>query len=127
MPYVLKTSPCQLAVGDHFEASENAMYDGLQIAQGDRLFVWHYQTEGGEGLVCSAFVEDVQFSGRRVSLRATVDRLPTHTLTINDLRNAEGRPTPMGELCRKLYNQSHGKVCQINQDAADLMETYFQT
>jgi hypothetical protein len=113
------------------------MYGGKHIAEGDTVFVFASENEGGQGLI----VRGVVTSAEAVAKKAGVERqTPRVSITIRRLASAKrqlGRNElkhltdwkdgqPGTELNFKFYRQATNKIVGISDEAAAFLDEYFQ-
>lgn len=116
--------------------AQKTMYGGKGIKQGDRIFVFASENEGGVGLIAVGVVvrskptprkPDVERQTPRVSI--TVKRTGTvkRRLGRGELKPfsdwSDGRPET--ELNFKFYRQATNKIIGISDDAAAFLRRFF--
>lgn len=116
--------------------AQKTMYGGKGIKQGDRIFVFASENEGGVGLIAVGVVvrskptprkPDVERQTPRVSI--TVKRTGTvkRRLGRGELKPfsdwSDGRPET--ELNFKFYRQATNKIIGISEDAAAFLRRFF--
>jgi hypothetical protein len=117
-------------------AAQKTMYGGRHIAEGDTVFVFASENEGGQGLVARGVVTSVQATPRkpgrerqtpRVSLTIRRTALARRPLGRGDLKPLtdwnDGRPAT--ELNFKFYRQATNKVVGISDEAAAFLGEFF--
>ena len=117
--------------------AQKIMYGGKHIAEGDTVFVFASENEGGQGLI----VRGVVTSAEAVAKNAGVERqTPRVSITIRRLASAKrqlGRNElkhltdwmdgqPGTELNFKFYRQATNKIVGISDEAAAFLDEYFQ-
>ena len=117
--------------------AQKTMYGGKHIAEGDTVFVFASENEGGQGLI----VRGVVTSAEAVAKKAGVERqTPRVSITIRRLASAKrqlGRNElkhltdwkdgqPGTELNFKFYRQATNKIVGISDEAAAFLDEYFQ-
>ncbi len=116
--------------------AQKTMYGGKLIAQGDAVFVFASENEGGHGLIARGIVTSVEAIARK---RNIARQTPRVSLTIRCTARAkrplgraelkhltdwkDGRPGT--ELNFKFYRQATNKVVGISNDAADFLRGFF--
>ena len=116
--------------------AQKTMYGGKQIAEGDTVFVFASENEGGAGLVASAIVTSAKAVARkrgvarqtpRVSVTLKRAALAKRRLGGNELKPFsdwdDGRPET--ELNFKFYRQATDKIVGISNEAAAFLRRYF--
>ncbi len=116
--------------------AQKTMYGGKQIAQGDRIYVFASENEGGRGLIARGVVTATKAIARkpgiarqtpRVSITVKRTALAKRALGRNELKAfgdwTDGRPAT--ELNFKFYRQATNKVVGLSNQAAAFLEGFF--
>jgi hypothetical protein len=116
---------------------QKTMYGGKHIAEGDTIFVFASENEGGPGLIASGIVTSAEASPRkpgiarqtpRVSIAVRRTALAKRRLGRSELRLFsdwnDGRPET--ELNFKFYRQATNKIVGISDEAAAFLRGFFQ-
>ena len=116
--------------------AQKTMYGGKHIAQGDTVFVFASENEGGPGLIASGAVTSAkaipkkQLVARqtpRVSITITRTALAKRRLGRRELKRfrnwSDGRPET--ELNFKFYRQATNKIVGISDEAAAFLQGFF--
>jgi hypothetical protein len=116
--------------------AQKTMYGGKNVAEGDRVFVFASENEGGEGLVASGTVTSAKAIARkrgvsrqtpRVSVTIQRTAVAKRRLGRAELRNhrdwKDGRPET--ELNFKFYRQATNKLVGISATTAAFLEEFF--
>ncbi|MBR1219025.1 hypothetical protein JQ557_13555 [Bradyrhizobium sp. U87765 SZCCT0131] len=116
--------------------SQKTMYGGKNIAEGDTVFVFASENEGGQGLIARAVVISAEALTRkpglarqtpRVSIRVTCTALARRRLGRNELKPYadwdDGRPQT--ELNFKFYRQATNKIVGISDETAAYLDGFF--
>jgi hypothetical protein len=116
--------------------AQKTMYGGKHIAEGDTVFVFASENEGGQGLIARGIVASAEAVPRkrgvarqtpRVSLVIRRTALAKRPLGRSELRRfaawLDGRPET--ELQFKFYRQATNKIIGISQEAAAFLDTFF--
>lgn len=116
--------------------AQKTMYGGKRIAEGDTVFVFASENEGGQGLVGRGIVTSVEAIARkrgiarqtpRVSLSIRRTALAKRPLGRNELRHLtdwnDGQPGT--ELNFKLYRQATNKLAGISDETAAFLDGFF--
>jgi hypothetical protein len=136
MTYVIKAAVADPA-GKVFEfVAQKTMYGGKHIAEGDTVYIFASENEGGPGLIARGIVT----SAAAVPKRPDLDRqTPRVTITVRRtatarqrLGRAELKPwndwsdeRPESELNFKLYRQATNKVVGISDRVAEYLAGFF--
>jgi len=115
---------------------QKSMYGGKQIAEGDVIFIFASENEGGPGLIASGVVTTAAATARkhgiarqtpRVSITVRRTALAEHRLGRSELRQFsdwnDGRPET--ELNFKFYRQATNKIVGISDQAAAFLRGFF--
>lgn len=112
------------------------MYGGKRIAEGDAIFVFASENEGGPGLVASGVVTSAKAIAKK---RGIARQTPRVSVTIRRIALAKRRlgrtelkdfshwndGRPETELNFKLYRQATNKIAGISEEAAAFLRRYF--
>ena len=117
-------------------SAQKTMYGGKHIAQGDTVFVFASENEGGPGLIASGAVTSAkaipkkQLVARqtpRVSITITRTALAKRRLGRRELKRfrnwSDGRPET--ELNFKFYRQATNKIISISDKSAAFLRGFF--
>jgi hypothetical protein len=117
-------------------SAQRTMYGGKRVANGDTIFVFASENEGGPGLIARGVVTSAKATPRK----RVVDRqTPRVSITIRRTARArrrlgrgELRPfsswkdgRPETELNFKFYRQATNKIAGISDDAAAFLRRFF--
>ena len=116
--------------------AQKTMYGGKYIAEGDLVFVFASENEGGQGLVAQAMVTSSEATTKlrgiarqtpRVSIAVTRTALAKRPLGRAELKGftdwRDGRPET--ELNFKFYRQATNKIAGISDEAAAFLGEFF--
>ena len=116
--------------------AQKTMYGGKSIAEGDSIFIFASENEGGSGLIARGVVTAASPTPRkagperqtpRVSIAVTRTALAKRRLGRTELRPfstwQDGRPQT--ELNFKFYRQATNKIGGISAEAAAFLGKYF--
>jgi hypothetical protein len=122
------------AAGFAFNA-QKTMYGGKHIAEGDTIFVFASENEGGQGLIARGVVTAARAIAKkhgvarqtpRVSIRIKRTALAKQRLGRRELKPFsnwnDGRPET--ELNFKLYRQATNKIVGISDEAAAFLRGF---
>lgn len=117
-------------------AAQKTMYGGKQIAEGDTVFVFASETQGGQGLIARGVVTSAHAIARlagvdrqtpRVSITIRRTALARRPLGRRELKSLtawdDGQPGT--ELNFKFYRQATNKIVGLSDAAAAWLETFF--
>lgn len=117
-------------------AAQKTMYGGKHVAEGDTIFVFASDNEGGKGLVARGLVTSVEALAKKPGV---VRQTPRVSLTIGRTARAKRRlgrgelkpfadwhdGRPETELNFKFYRQATNKVVGISDEAAAFLNGFF--
>ena len=116
--------------------AQKTMYGGKHIAQGDTVFVFASENEGGPGLIASGAVTSAKAIAKkrgvarqtpRVSITITRTALAKRRLGRRELKRfcnwSDGRPET--ELNFKFYRQATNKIVGISDEAETFLCGFF--
>ena len=117
-------------------AGQKTMYGGKRVAEGDTVFVFASENEGGHGLMARGVVTSAEAIAKkpgiarqtpRVSLTIRRTALANRPLGRSQLKHLtdwdDGRPGT--ELNFKFYRQATNKVVGISDEAAAFLSGFF--
>jgi hypothetical protein len=117
-------------------SAQKTMYGGKHIAQGDTIFVFASENEGGPGLIASGVVTSAHAIAKkpgiarqtpRVSITVRRTALAKRRLGRSELKPFsdwnDGRPET--ELNFKFYRQATNKIVGISEEAAAFLRGFF--
>jgi hypothetical protein len=116
--------------------AQKTMYGGKKIAEGDDIFIFASENEGGAGLVARGVVTSAEAVARRkgvarqtprVSITVSRVALATRPFGRSELKAFsdwdDGRPET--ELNFKFYRQATNKIVGLSDDAAAYLRGFF--
>ncbi len=117
-------------------SAQKTMYGGKRIAQGDTIFVFASENEGGPGLIATGVVTSAKAIPKkhgvarqtpRVSITVRQIALAKRRLGRSELKRFsnwnDGRPET--ELNFKFYRQATNKIAGISDQAAAFLRGFF--
>ena len=136
MAFAIKAQVCDPRVKTFAFTAQKTMYGGKHIAEGDTVFVFASENEGGQGLIARGVVTSAEAIPKK---RGTARQTPRVSLTIRRTALAQrplGRSElkhfidwndgqPGTELNFKFYRQATNKIVGISDDAAELLGGFF--
>lgn len=136
MDYAIKTEIRDPQAKTFAFTTQKTMYGGKHIAEGDTVFVFASENEGGQGLVARGIVTSVEAIAKkqgiarqtpRVSLSIERTALAKRPLGRRELKHFtnwnDGRPET--ELNFKFYRQATNKIVGISDEAAVFLGEFF--
>ena len=117
-------------------SAQKTMYGGKHIAEGDTVFVFASENEGGQGLIARGVVISAEATARK---RGIIRQTPRVSVTIGRTTRAK-RPLGRSELKRftdwndgqpatelnfKFYRQATNKIVGISAEAAAFLGEFF--
>jgi hypothetical protein len=117
-------------------AAQKTMYGGKHVAEGDIVFVFASENEGGQGLVARGIVSSAEAIAKkrgaarqtpRVTIAVRRTALAKRPLGRIELKRfsewSDGRPET--ELNFKFYRQATNKIVGISQETAAYLDRFF--
>lgn len=136
MAYLIKTEIEDPRAKTFLFEAQKTMYGAKHIAEGDTLFIFASETEGGVGLVAMGVVTSANPTAKkpgvarqtpRVSITVRRTALAKRRLGRSELKAFsnwdDGRPQT--ELNFKFYRQATNKIGGISDDAAEFLRGFF--
>jgi len=136
MSYAIKTEVRDPRVKTFTFTAQKTMYGGKLIAEGDTIFVFASETDGGQGLIARGLVTSAEAVPKnrnvarqtpRVSITVKRNGLAKRPLRRDDLKHfnnwKDGKPET--ELNFKFYRQSTNKIVGISPATATFLEQFF--
>ena len=136
MAYAIKAEITDPPAETFVFAAQKTMYGGKGIAEGDVVFLFANENEGGQGLVARGVVTSSEAVPRRPDLERQTPRvsvairrtaLATRRLGRDELKRfkdwQDGRPET--ELNFKFYRQATNKVAGISDATAAFLDGFF--
>ncbi len=116
--------------------AQKTMYGGKHIAEGDKIFIFASENEGGQGLIAQGVVTSAEAVAKkrgiarqtpRVSIAVKRTRLARRPLGRHEFKPftdwKDGRPGT--ELNFKFYRQATNKIVGISDEAAAFLAGFF--
>ena len=136
MTFAIKAEVCDARAKTFAFTAQKTMYGGRHIAEGDTVFVFASENEGGQGLIARGVVTAAEAIAKR---RGIARQTPRVSLTIRRTALAKrplGRSElkhftdwndgqPGTELNFKFYRQATNKVAGISDEAAAFLSEFF--
>ena len=136
MAFAIKAEVCNPRPKTLAFTAQKTMYGGKQIAEGDTVFVFASENEGGQGLIARGIVTSAEAIAKkrgivrqtpRVSLTIQCTALAKRRLGRSELKAFadwhDGRPET--EVNFKFYRQATNKIVGISDEAAKFLSTFF--
>ena len=134
--FAIKAEVADLKATTFAFPAQKTMYGGKQIAEGDTIFVFASENEGGPGLIASGVVTSARAVPKkrgvvrqtpRVSITVARTALAKRRLGRSELKAFsnwnDGRPET--ELNFKFYRQATNKIIGISDEAAAFLRRLF--
>ena len=136
MTFAIKAEVCDPRAKTFAFTAQKTMYGGKHIAEGDTVFVFASENEGGQGLIARGVVTAAEAIAKRrgvarqtprVSLAIRRTALAKRPLGRSELKHFsdwnDGQPGT--ELNFKFYRQATNKVAGISDEAAAFLSEFF--
>jgi len=136
MAFAIKAEVCDPRAKTFAFTAQKTMYGGKQIAEGDAVFVFASENEGGQGLVARGVVTSAEAIAKKRGITRQTPRLSVSirrtALAKRQLGRSELKPftdwndgKPETELNFKFYRQATNKIVGISDEAAVFLGTFF--
>ena len=137
MVFAIKAEVCDPRAKSFAFTAQKTMYGGKIIAEGDTVFVFASENEGGQGLIARGVVTSAAAIAKK---RGVARQTPRVSLTIRRTALAK-RPLGRSELKHftdwndgqsgtelnfKFYRQATNKIVGISDEAAAFLSEFFQ-
>ena len=136
MTFAIKAEVCDARAKTFAFTAQKTMYGGKHIAEGDTVFVFASENEGGQGLIARGVVTAAEAIAKRrgvarqtprVSLAIRRTALAKRPLGRSELKHFtdwnDGQPGT--ELNFKFYRQATNKIAGISDDVAAFLSEFF--
>ena len=136
MVFVIKAEVSNLQTKTFAFTAQKTMYGGKHIGNGDTVFIFASENEGGQGLIARGTVTAAKAVAKkrgvarqtpRVTItveRTTLAKLPLGRSQLKQYTNwDDGRPET--ELNFKFYRQATNKIGGISDEAAAFLDGFF--
>jgi hypothetical protein len=136
MAFAIKAEICDKRAKNFAFTAQKTMYGGKHIAEGDTIFVFASENEGGQGLIARGVVTAAEAIAKkrgiirqtpRVSLTIRRTALAKRKLGRSELKHltdwTDGQPGT--ELNFKFYRQATNKIVGISDEAAAFLGEFF--
>ena len=136
MNYAIKAEVCDPTSETFLFAAQKTMYGGKHIAEGDTIFIFASENEGGQGLVARGVVISADEIPKLPVLARQTPRVNlavrSSAVAKRPLGRRELKPltdwddgSPGTELNFKFYRQATNKVGGISDEAAAFLSEFF--
>jgi hypothetical protein len=136
MMFAIKAGISNLRAETFAFSAQKTMYGGRQIAEGDAIYVFASENEGGPGLVASGVVTSAKAIAKK---RGVARQTPRVSITVRRTARAKRRlgrselrlfsdwndGRPETELNFKFYRQATNKIVGISDEAAAFLRGFF--
>jgi hypothetical protein len=136
MPFAIKAEIRDTRATTFAFTAQKTMYGGKHIAEGDTIFVFASENEGGQGLIARGVVTSAKAVAKK---RGIARQTPRVSLTIKRTALAKRRlgrselqsftdwkdAEPATELNFKFYRQATNKIVGISDEATAFLKDFF--
>ena len=137
MPYAIKAEIRDPKAKEFVFDRQKTMYGGKRIAEGDTIFLFASENEGGPGLVAEGVVTAAKAVPRKAGIERQTPRVSIAVrrvaLVARRLGRAELKPfadwndgRPETELNFKFYRQATNKIVGVSHAAAAFLRGHFR-
>jgi hypothetical protein len=136
MAFAIKAEVCDPRAKTFAFTAQKTMYGGKHIAEGDTVFVFASENEGGQGLIARGVVTSAEAIAKqrgiarqtpRVSLAIRRAALAKRPLGRSELKHFtdwnDGQPGT--EINFKFYRQATNKIVGLSDEAAAFVSEFF--
>ena len=134
--FVIKTEIRNLSAKTFSFEAQKTMYGGKRIADGDTIFIFASENEGGPGLIASGVVTSAKATPRKPGIARQTPRVSITVRRTATAKRRLGRSElkafsnwndgrPETELNFKFYRQATNKVVGISAHATSFLSTFF--
>jgi hypothetical protein len=136
MAFAIKAEVCDPRAKTFAFTAQKTMYGGKHIAEGDTVFVFASENEGGQGLIARGVVTSAEAIAKRrgiarqtprVSLAIRRTALAKRPLGRSELKHFtdwnDGQPGT--EINFKFYRQATNKIVGLSDEAAAFVSEFF--
>ena len=136
MIFAIKAEVSDLAAETFAFSEQKTMYGGKQIAEGDTIFVFASENEGGPGLIASGVVTSAEAIAKKPGIERQTPRVSIAIRRTAPAKRRLGRRElkpfsdwndgrPETELNFKFYRQATNKIVGISDEAAAFLRGFF--
>ena len=136
MAFAVKAEVRDLRAQTFTFPAQKTMYGGKHVAEGDTVFVFASETDGGHGLIARGVVTSAKAIAKRVGVARQAPRVSISVRRTGRAKRPLGRTElkhfsdwddgrPETELNFKFYRQATNKVIGISDEAAAFLDGFF--
>jgi hypothetical protein len=136
MAFAIKAEICDPQAEAFTFAAQKTMYGGKHIAEGDAIFLFASENEGGQGLVARGIVTSAEAIAKKPGIARQTPRVSITVrgtgLAQRRLGRSELKPftdwndsRPESELNFKFYRQATNKIIGISERTAAFLGEFF--
>jgi hypothetical protein len=136
MPFAVKAEVSDPQATEFAFTAQKTMYGGKHIAEGDTVFVFASENEGGQGLIARGVVTSAEAIATRPGIARQTPRVSIVVRRVAHAKRPLGRRElkpfndwndgqAQTELNFKFYRQATNKIVGISDDAAAFLDTFF--
>jgi hypothetical protein len=137
MAFAIKTEVRDVRAKRFVCPAAKTMYGGKHIAQGDTVFVFASENEGGRGLIARGVVKSAEPVAKNRGVARQTPRVSIVVERTGSVKRPLGRSElkpfarwndgrPETELNFKFYRQATNKIIGISDEAAAFLDGFFQ-
>jgi hypothetical protein len=136
MVFAIKAEVCDPLAKTFAFIAQKTMYGGKHIAQGDTVFVFASENEGGQGLIARGIVTSAEAIAKKRGIARQTPRVSVTVRRTAFAKRPLGRSElkhftdwndgqPGTELNFKFYRQATNKIVGISDEAAVFLSEFF--
>lgn len=135
MAFAIKTEVVDLSASTFVFHAQKTMYGGKHIAEGDTIFIFASENQGGSGLIASGVVTSAEAVPRKRGIARQTPRVSVAVrrtaVAKRSIGRAELKPysewndgRPETELNFKFYRQATNKIVGISDEVAAFLSGF---
>ena len=136
MAFAIKAEVCDPRAKTFAFIGQKTMYGGKHIAEGDTVFVFASENEGGQGLIARGIVSSAEATAKKRGIARQTPRVSVvirrTVLAKRELGRSELKRfsdwndgQPQTELNFKFYRQATNKIVGISDQVAEFLRGFF--
>jgi len=136
MAFAIKAEVCDPRATTFTFTAQKTMYGGKHIAEGDTVFVFASENEGGQGLIACGVVTSTEAIAKKLGIPRQTPRVSLTLRRTAFAKRPLGRSElkhftdwnngqPETELNFKFYRQATNKIVGISDQAAAFLSEFF--
>ena len=136
MAYAIKAAVCEVRAKTFAFAAQKTMYGGKHVREGDTIFLFASENEGGPGLIARGVVTSAEAVAKKDGIARQTPRVSVSIRVTAFAKRPLGRSQlkqftdwdngePESELNFKFYRQATNKIVGVSDEAAAFLSRFF--